>query len=282
MQSGKASQRLVSISIGCLLMFGLGQESFGASDQKNALAEIQNQIIALRNEFKGQIEKVAKDQATIDEYLRTRLENLLNTQQALNTSYPAYKDQVNTLAATLNAYNDKITALEQGVANIETAMNQNLDSVATQLAGIKKHGLKRAAKAANTPAADEPPPLDVSCGQLFRAAYRFYMDNDYETAVAGFQKYLADCPNTPLTGAAQYWIAEAFGRLGAYDAAIQEYDTLIKKYPQNDKVADAYYGKGMALLKLGKPAEATPLFAYVLKLFPGTIAAKKAEAQLKQ
>ena len=109
-----------------------------------------------------------------------------------------------------------------------------------------------------------------------------YMEGDYETAIAGFQKFLADYPNHQLVGAAQYWIAESFAKLEEYETAVQEYDYLIEKYPQNDKIADAYYGKGIALLQLGKFNEAKYHFTYVVEHFPGTGAAQKAGNRLEE
>ncbi len=118
-------------------------------------------------------------------------------------------------------------------------------------------------------------------GQLFRAAYGFYRDADYETAIAGFQKYLEDFPDGQLTGAAYYWIAESLMKLDEYELAIQEYQRLIQQYPRNDKVPDAYYGIGVAELKFGQTEQARARFQYVVDHFGGTIAAQKAQNRLQ-
>jgi tol-pal system protein YbgF len=119
-------------------------------------------------------------------------------------------------------------------------------------------------------------------GQFFRGVYRIFIDGDYETAIAGFQKFLNDFPTSPLAGAAQYWIAESFVRLGEYDLALQEYQRLITTYPSNDKIPDAYYGIGATLLKLGRTEEANAAFQYVLDHHAGSIAAQKARNRLQE
>jgi len=286
MLRGNVLKRTLQVSLGVFIMLGGCYDSCGAGDQKKAVDEIQNQILALRNEFKLQIEKAENDRLTIAERVQTKLADLIKSQQSLNTSYPEFQEKVNKLTSALDMYNDKIATLEQGLGTIESTMNEHLDTVAMRLAEIKKYGIKKSSGTSpgsnvSNSSQPEPPPLDVAPGQLFRAAYSFYRDGDYETAIAGFQKFLSDYPNHQLAGAAQYWIAEAFAKLGAYETAVQEYDVLIKKYPQNDKVADAYYGKGIALSKLGKTAEATTLFTYVQEHFPGTVAAKKAGEQMQ-
>jgi tol-pal system protein YbgF len=289
-------KKLLLMSFCLVITLGFNNYSSGQTVDKSKTAvdktvetlnEIQNQIISLRNEFKLRVQKAEEDQVTIYEYIQTKLEELINSQQSLNKSYPAFKEKVEELKTLLDTYNDKIMTLEQTVDTMESTMYENLDNIEQRIADIKSQGLDRTPKTVEHDGSDEsqtepPPSLDFAPGDLFRAVYRVYMDGDYEIAIAGFQKYLADYPNTQLAGAAQYWIAESFAKLGEYGMAVEEYDRLISNYPQNDKVADAYYGKGIALLRLERPTEANSQFTYVVEHFPGTIAAKKAGNRLEE
>ncbi len=274
----KALKKILQIGICLFMVVGLGNNAFGQADREKTLNEIQNQIISLRNEFKLRIQKAEQDRLAIYEHIQTKLEDLITNQQSLNTSYPEFKEKVEELASLLDMYSGKIATLEQVLDTMESTMNQNLDTIEMQLANIKQQGLQKSP----TPQPEPSPSFDFAPGELFRAVYRVYMDGDYEIAIAGFQKYLMEYQNTQLAGAAQYWIAESFAKLEEYETAVEEYDRLIKKYPQDDKVADAYYGKGIALLRLEKPAEANFNFTYLVEHFPGTVAAKKADNRLKE
>lgn len=278
-------KKILQVSICFFIILGVGNYSFGASDNEKTLQEIQQQIIALRNEFKLRLQKAENDRLTIQEHIQTKLEELINQQQSSHAGYPEFKEKVEKLRTLLDTHSDKIATLEQIVNTIESTMNTHLGTIEKQIAALQRRGIGKVPEL--TPIPDESQPeeshaLDFAPGELFRAVYRIYMEGDYETAIAGFQKFLADYPNHQLVGAAQYWIAESFAKLEEYELAIQEYDHLIKTYPQNDKIADAYYGKGLALLRLGRFNEAGYHFTYVVEHFPETGAAQKARNRLEE
>jgi tol-pal system protein YbgF len=283
MRSENFLRMIVLTSICFVIVFGLYEYSFGAADTQKTLEDIQNQVIALRTEFKLRIQRAENDQMTIQEHLTTKLKDVLDKQQSTGVSYPEFTTKVEALKSLLDTYNDKITTLEQVLNTLETTLDTNLTTIETQLAALKQQGLHKAPAASQKPGETQPEPvLDFAPGQLFRAAYRIYMEGDYPTAIVGFQKYLEEYPNTQLAGSAQYWIAESFVKLEEYETALQEYDLLITKYPRDDKVPDAYYGKGSALIKLGKIEDAKSLFTDVIEHFPTTVAAKKAGERLEE
>ena len=65
--------------------------------------------------------------------------------------------------------------------------------------------------------------------------------------------YLRWYGNTDLAPNAQYYIAWIHASQGDYENAIREYDMVLEKYPDNNKTADAMYGKGVALARDGPP-----------------------------
>jgi tol-pal system protein YbgF len=281
----KVLKQILVVSMSLFIVLGLCDHSFGAADTQKILNEIQNQVISLRNEFKLRIQRAEHDRLTVYEHIKTKLEDLITKQRSTDTLYPEFKEKVEELTSLLDTYDAKIAELEQALETMESTMNENLGALETRLAAIKQQGIKSPPAVSQAPEETQPEPsasFDFAPGQLFRAAYRLYMDGDYDTAIVGFQKYLEEYPNTQLAGSAQYWIAESFARLEEYNIAIQEYDSLINKYLRDDKIPDAYYGKGVAMSKLGRIDEAKSLFMYTVDHFPGTVAAKKAENQLKE
>lgn len=274
---------IVLTSICFVIVFGLYEYSFGAADTQKTLEDIQNQVITLRNEFKLRIQRAENDQMAIQAHFTAKLKYLLDKQQSTSAFYPEFTTKVGEVKSLLDTYNDKIAMLEQVVNTLETTLDVNLTTIESQLAALKQQGLQKVPAVSQKPGETQPEPvLDFAPGQLFRAAYRIYMEGDYPTAIVGFQKYLEEYPNTQLAGSAQYWIAESFVKLEEYETALQEYDLLITKYPRDDKVPDAYYGKGVALVKLGKIEDAKSLFTYVIERFPRTVAAKKAGERLEE
>ena len=67
----------------------------------------------------------------------------------------------------------------------------------------------------------------------------------------GFQEYLRYYNNTELAPNAQFYIGQIHYDKTDFAPAVQAFDTVLEKYPENNKTADATYMKGMALLKSG-------------------------------
>ncbi len=251
-------------------------------DRKAMLRQIQNDAQILRNEFHARMALAKKDQQAIYDNLHGKLGEIAAQYGKTN---PA--DVIKTLEAfhaALEKHGEDIDALDQALTNMETETTAKLDALDADIKSGKRtarppHDLPPADAAADD---NDGSSIDLAPGKLFRLAYRYFMEQEYDVAIGGFQKFLADFPKHQLAGAAQYWVAESFLRLGEYETARQEFGRLLKTYPRDDKAPDAYYGIGVALQKLGKPDEAKTRFQYVLDHFGETIAANKARSRLQE
>ena len=83
-----------------------------------------------------------------------------------------------------------------------------------------------------------------------------------------------------LAPQAQYYIGEIYYNRSELEKAVDAFDVVLEKYQENDKTPDAHYMKGMALLKLGKRAEARREFDELIKRFPGNPLASQAKKQI--
>ncbi len=286
---------ILLLSVSFVFLIRSPQHALAQSQTDDPLNDIQQEIIAVRNEFKLWVQKNEQDQETIQQYIGGKLTELLEITEKGIPSYAERMEKAAELQAAIDSYNVGIEELEDTLGTIEATMNGHLDQIEQTLTQIKTRGVPRrrnAAASGGTPVPatthglpeqqEDGPILQIPPGQLFRAAYGFYMEEDYDTAIAGFQKYLIDYPDTQLAGAAQYWIAESLTKLEEYDIALQEYEYLITHYPENDKLPDGYYGKASMLLKLGQTDEARQLLQYVADHYRGTIAARKADNRLQE
>lgn len=259
------------------------ETALAASAHAQLMEDIQQQILTLRKEFNLQMERSEEAQDAIAEKLQDKITNLLSTQESIYSSQPGVAQKIQQLQTLLDAYAVQMDNLEQNTDAMEMTMHSTLDQIEQQFSQIKKQGIRRPRPVTAAPIPPQEGTIpEFAPGQFFRGVYRIFMEGDYETAIAGFQKFLTDFPGSPLAGAAQYWIAEAFVRREEYDLALQEYDRLIKTYPSSDKIPDAYYGIGIVLMRLGRSEEAKAQFRYVLDHFAGTLAAQKAQNRLQE
>ena len=61
----------------------------------------------------------------------------------------------------------------------------------------------------------------------------------------------------------------------------KDFDAVLEQYPKGNKTADAFYYKGVSLVKMGRSRDARKEFTTVIQQFPRTEAADKARSQMK-
>src|SRR5439155_26855848 len=84
--------------------------------------------------------------------------------------------------------------------------------------------------------------------QTYQAAYRDYQRGNYDLAIAGFRDFITRNPNSDLADNAAYWIGESLFSQKKYREAIEQFDTVVTKYPKSDKVAEALLNKGYSYI----------------------------------
>lgn len=103
---------------------------------------------------------------------------------------------------------------------------------------------------------------------------------DYRAAASGFLGFLKKHPASPYAPNALFWAGESFYAMGDYARAIKEYQNLVDKYPQDERVKAAIYKQGMGFSRLNKNDQAKLFFQKVLAEYPNTAEAAKAQARL--
>jgi tol-pal system protein YbgF len=125
-----------------------------------------------------------------------------------------------------------------------------------------------------------PDTPSISATDLYTNAMRDRSSGKLDLAVQEFSDYLRWYGNTELAPNAQFHIASIHAAQQDYETAVKEYDLVLEKYPDNNKTADALFGKGTALVKLGRKTDGGREFAELIKRFPSSPMATQACTQL--
>ncbi|MEJ7605912.1 MAG: tetratricopeptide repeat protein [Bryobacteraceae bacterium] len=104
---------------------------------------------------------------------------------------------------------------------------------------------------------------------------------NFELAIQGFQEYLKYFSTTELAPNAQFYIGQVHFDKNDYSNALQAFDLVLERFPENNKTADAMYMKGMTLLKAGQRNEAGKEFLNVIQKYPNAEVTAKARSQRK-
>jgi len=117
---------------------------------------------------------------------------------------------------------------------------------------------------------------------IYTLAKEAFDKGDFEAAREGFQKLLKRYPNSENADNAQFWIGETYYREKWYEKAILEYQKVIEKYPEGNKVQASLLKQGFAFKNLGDKANASLILKELVKKFPGSTEAEVARKKLQE
>jgi len=126
------------------------------------------------------------------------------------------------------------------------------------------------------------PQTHLSPQEVYNQAYADYQKGSYDLAIDGFSMYREQFSSNPLADNALFMIGECYFSQKKYDKAIEELDELIVSYPLSDKIAAAYYKKGLALVELKKNEEAVAVFRLLITKYPLEDEAKSAQQKIQE
>ena len=202
-----------------------------------------------------------------------------------------------TLVAKVDQIEDKIQNAQGSVEQTNNRldrMTQQLTQTQHDVDDLKGAAARSAAAAPTTPAGPSPMPASGSeltvqpsaapsedPMQVYQAAYRDYQRGNYDLAISGFRDFAARNPNSELSGNAAYWVGESLYSQKKYREAIQQFDSVITRYPKSDKVAGALLKKGYGYIALGEKSQGIVQLQYVVHEHPASAEAALARQKLK-
>lgn len=122
----------------------------------------------------------------------------------------------------------------------------------------------------------------ISADTLYRNALRDYQSGNFDLARQEFSDYIKNFPQNDLASNAQFYLGEIAYSQGDYKAAEAAYNTVLSNYPQSLKLSASLYKKALAELDLGMKLSAKRDLRDVVRRFPGSDDARRAEAKLRQ
>ncbi len=167
------------------------------------------------------------------------------------------EEKLNRLAERADQNSDKIITMEQYL---------NLESSKKPVAVV-------------TPGVAAKKPL--SGDEIYRSAKQAFDQGDSEAARQGFQDFIKRYPDSKNADNAQFWIGEIYYREKWYEKAILEYQNVIEKYPQGNKVPAALLKQGLAFSSIGDQANSKLILEELLRKYPKTSEARIAAEKLK-
>ncbi|MGB6874652.1 MAG: tol-pal system protein YbgF [Candidatus Acidiferrales bacterium] len=272
-----------------------------------------NQILQNQQDIRTDIDsKVAS--------MQTLVQQSLDASSHLNQTMGALQKTLQDASANNGANNSSLTQQVQGVSDNMQDMQARVGKLAQQMTDIQNTLQQISARVSSGPAPttaptgtnpgtnpDTTPPAGtdsstsptqtppspatnqpatsslqpISGDTLYSNGSRDLNSGHYDLSRQEFNDYLKNFPDGPFASNSQFYLGEIAYAQSDYGAAISAYDSLIVNYPKSSKVAPAMLEKGRALIQTHKTTSAEREFHELIRRFPGTDEAKKAEEALR-
>ena len=117
--------------------------------------------------------------------------------------------------------------------------------------------------------------------ELYNGAYSKLSTGDFKGSREAFKNFLELFPQTEYSDNAQFWIGESYYRDKRYEEAIVEFDEVIKKYPQGNKLPDALLKQAFSFIALNDTNSAKLLLQKIIDRYPTSEQAEIARTKLR-
>jgi len=270
------------------------------------LAQKREDILSIQRDV-AQLQDQIKQLQTSQDQKMTALESLIK--QALEQSNQASASMTALQRTLTDRLNDQQTKVAGPIAVLGTKVDQsademrgvreNLAALTSRMANLdnKLSDISSAVRTLSQPQAAPPPgasgappaaaqgvsaPPGVSAESLWLNAFRDYSSGKDELAMMEFNDYLKYFPSAENAASAQFYVGRLYGRAKQYDEAVQAFDAVLERYPDNPKTPDALYNKADAMLHAGHRAEAAAELKDFLARFPTHSLANPAKETLRE
>ncbi len=228
-------------------------ENRGILDLLDEVKKLSKDVQRLRGDIEVQAHKIEKVERRQDK-LYTDLDQRLKTLEGVIVGYPP--------APGLSAVPSDVgpSGAPADPTGIDSALPPQPAGAPAQVAGA----------------------APLSEKDAYERAFNFLKMGDYKRSIPAFNEFLVLYPRSEQADSAQYWLAEAYYVDRQYEPAIAEYDKLVKGYPESKKLTHALLKIGYSHYELGQIDQAKLSLQDLKQRYPGTVAASHAEERLRR
>jgi len=243
---------------------------------KEELVRLQNDVLALQNQLRL-FEKTFTEQIQGLRSLVVQLNDQVGTSsQMLGKVATALEGRSTGEKADTQAILQELRSLKGRVDDSTT----RIAALAEQISELKVQSKALTERTYQTAAGDAAS-LALSADAIFNEAFTDLEQGNFDLAIEGFTAYVKNYPSTEKADDAQYGIGEAYYNSKRLPQSISSFTRVINDYPAGDKVASAYFKRAKAELALGEKQNAIEDFKTVVLKFPEAPEAGLAKNELE-
>jgi tol-pal system protein YbgF len=226
----------------------------------------------------------ARKQLQVQEARITKLEQALASSEADKEQYIR---SILDLQMQLEALNTELRKIrgqnEEFTHNLQDAEKRQKDfyvDLDTRLRHIEGSGDASAAASKGVDGTRDVSADPLGESHAFEAAYTLYRAENYQNAVTAFGDFLKNYPQSVHEANVLYWMGNAYFLLKDCKNSISSYQSLIEKYQDHPRVAEAMLNVAECQVSLKNKIAAKKTLKQLISQFPGSDASEKAKKRL--
>jgi len=234
-----------------------------------------------------------------DSYSKTREEkerDLRDQSAGLQATFEKIREDIQDIRGRVEESDYLLQRKIESIENSEKELKTNLRELEKQL----KTGAFSRTTSDNSPQSHysgipSEPPVSPNSGtfggdrkeenfsdtELYNMAKQAFDRNDFQKARSTFERLLDTYSDSRHADNAQFWIGEISYKEKNYERAILEYETVIEKYPNGNKIKAALLKQGFSFFNIGDKANARLLLQELVDKYPDSHEAKLARDKLE-
>lgn len=200
------------------------------------------------------------------------------------------EQKVAALEAKLRGFgNADVLGQLEGIENREREVRGQLEKVGYDLESAQRRqrqlyrDLDQRLQSLEQGGAGKPAstPSSANAADGYQHAFGQLKNGNIDAAIAGFQSFITDNPDSDLAGNAHYWLGEAYYVQRQFDKAGSEFATVVNQHDSSTKVKDALLKLGYVQYEQKEFATARETLTKVIDAFPGTTVASLADQRVQ-
>jgi TolA-binding protein len=232
---------------------------------------------------------VSVDQKTDKEEFKVDVATLHSQQEALLLRVQELQKIVSNLEPRLTATQERVDAslsTEAGSRSVNAeirVLKAEVVSLKNEIATIKRAPVpSKQAKLIRKARPIKRYPKISRAPKKYNEALAAYKSGKYDTSILLFQEISLSNPPQNLRDNIVFWMGSNYLKLDMYDDAIKQYQAVLTRYPNGNKVHDARYMLGVSYQKKGDTGRALDALEVALKSNPPSEVRQKIEKQLME
>ncbi len=212
------------------------------------------------------------DQQNDSDVLQGDVVALQTQQEVLVAKVRELEEGLGTLEPKVDATQERLEGSLSAISGTSEFLEPEVEELKLQIARLQSRTTDNTVRRARPPST--PPGYD--------RALSAYRSGKYDESILMFQDLAMGNLPISLKDNIEFWIGSNYVKLGLYDDAIRQFQTVINSYPSGNKAHDSRYMLGLSYYRSGESSRAVEILEAALRHNPPDEVRGKITKQLNE